>query len=500
MLHERLRNAWHARERAVAISPVLTLAPQGLVLGAGTILVPADGSRRLQSLKGQEARVLALLSAAYGRAVAPSVLGNIKRAAKAWSEGDDCLAYIHLAHARLPAMQDQVEAARRLFVADGFMKAGTSPRAVFQALGFGGAYIDVIIKFFNPDLPRVPAGSGRASGEWTREFSGGEQGANGGEDQADAQRAGREGRTPTATEPTINGRSLSLLGPTPAVAPESSSVATRLLSWMADLDAAQIAELATYASRVLAPVAGAAAVFGILFVPSPNNMRVEEDVTGVPGLRYSWNRDELTLHLTYDHAGEQRTFAAYLDGDVFRDEDGRVIGRVIGDNNVAVDLFAALPDLVKKRDEPRLCPEPARDVPGSDRGLKYDDDLAIQYADFLKPLINPDAPTPSGYAYFLPNPIPGSRFVSYDDCEKKTSILFEFKGDYGGLLMFDSNARQSFLDQSIRQIAASGARPVVWVFANRQDAERTQELFEEAGKGREYITIVHVPWTTRGTR
>jgi hypothetical protein len=81
MLHERLRNAWHAREQAIAISPVLTLAPQGLVLGAGTVLVPADGSRRLQSLKGQEARVLALLSAAYGRAVAPSVLGNIKRAA-----------------------------------------------------------------------------------------------------------------------------------------------------------------------------------------------------------------------------------------------------------------------------------------------------------------------------------------------------------------------------------------------------------------------------------
>jgi hypothetical protein len=252
--------------------------------------------------------------------------------------------------------------------------------------------------------------------------------------------------------------------------------------------------------RVLGATGAAAATFGLLFIPSPNNIRVEGEVPEIPGLRYSWNRDELTLHLTYDHAGAQRTFAAYLDGDVFRDEDGRIIGRVIGNNNVAVDLFAVLPDLVKKRDEPRLCPEPARDVPGSDRGLKYDDDLATQYADFLKPLINPGAPTPSGYAYFLPNPGPGSRFVSYDDCEKKTSILFEFKGDYGGLLMFDSNARRSFLDQSLRQIAASGARPVVWIFANRQDAERTREIFKNAGKGREYITIMHVPWTTRGTR
>ena len=55
MLQERLRNAWRARERAITISSVLTLAPEGLVLGAGTVLVPANGSRRLQSLEGQEA-------------------------------------------------------------------------------------------------------------------------------------------------------------------------------------------------------------------------------------------------------------------------------------------------------------------------------------------------------------------------------------------------------------------------------------------------------------
>jgi hypothetical protein len=493
MLHERLRNAWRARERAVAISPVLTLAPEGLVLGAGTVLAPVNGSRRLQSLEGQEARVLALLSVAYGKAIAPSVLGNIKRAAKAWGEGDDCLAYIHLAHARLPALHDPAEAARRLFVADGFMKAGTSPPAVFQALGFGSAYIDAVEKFFNPEEPRVPPGSGRTSGEWTREFSGDEQGATEGEDQADAQRAGREGSAPTATEPNINGGTLSLLGPTPAAAPESASAGTRLLSWMADLDAVQIAELGAYASRVLTPAGAAALVFGILFVPSPNNIRVEGDVADIPGLRYSWNGDELTLHLTYDHAGEQRTFAAYLDGDEFRDEDGRVIGHVIGGNKVAIDLFAVLPDLVKS-DEPRLCPAYAPDVPGSDRGLQYEEDRARQYEDFFKKLINPDAPTPSGYVYYLPNPKNGEP-VSYDDCQKKITILFEYKSDYGNLLMFPSYAVEDFLDQSARQIAASGGRPVVWIFADKEDALRTQKLFEETKEGRQYITIVYVPWT-----
>jgi hypothetical protein len=102
VLHQQLSNAWRLRERAFPISPVLTLKPEGLVLGAGTLVLPAEESRRLKSVDGDELRVLALLSAAYGRAMAPAVLRNIERAAKAWREGDDCLAYIHLAHALFP--------------------------------------------------------------------------------------------------------------------------------------------------------------------------------------------------------------------------------------------------------------------------------------------------------------------------------------------------------------------------------------------------------------
>jgi hypothetical protein len=101
-MDQRLRETWRERERAFPIYPALHLAPEGQVLGAGTVLVPAHEARRLASLDGQEARVLALLSAAYGKAVAPAVLGNIARAADAWRQGDDCLAYIHLAHSRLP--------------------------------------------------------------------------------------------------------------------------------------------------------------------------------------------------------------------------------------------------------------------------------------------------------------------------------------------------------------------------------------------------------------
>jgi hypothetical protein len=479
VLHEQLRNAWHARKRVVPISPVLNLTPEGLVLGAGTVMVPAVGPRRLRSMRGQETRVLALLSAAYGKAVAPSVLGNIERAAKAWSEGDDCLAYIHLAHARLPTLQDPYDAARRLFIVDGFMKAGASPRAVFEAFHFGAAYIYAVEKFFNPDEPRVPAGSGRTSGEWTdSEETGGDV-------------VGRDKPEGDGTHgPSLLGRM-----PPPAA------------SFLGTLDAAQAAELGAYALRVLSAAGAAAATFGLLFIPSPNNLRVEGEVPEIPGLKYSWNRDETELHLTYDHAGAQRTFAAYLDGDNFRDEDGRVIGRVIGDNKVAIDLFAVLPDLVKNG-EPRLCPAPARDVPGSDMGKPYEENRARQYEDFLKKFINPppDAPTPSGFVYYLPNPDPkgSSKPVSYDDCQHATAVLFEFKGESYAKLLESPITRRSvedrFLEQSASQISASGGRPVVWIFAEKEAAEAAHKLFEDTNEGRQYITIVHVPWTTRGSR
>jgi hypothetical protein len=148
----------------IPISTVLHLTSEGLVLGAGTLLVAADVARGLSSLRGREARVLALLSAAYNRAVPPSVLGNIERAAKSWREGDDSLAYIHLAHAGLPELQEPRNAAQRLFLADELMKAGGKPRTIFEILDLDAAFMDALEKRYNPAEPRVPGGSGRISG------------------------------------------------------------------------------------------------------------------------------------------------------------------------------------------------------------------------------------------------------------------------------------------------------------------------------------------------
>jgi hypothetical protein len=145
----------------------MIFTPQGLMLGAGTILVPAEGVRKLQSLHGQEQQILALLSAAYGTAVAPSVLGNIERAAKSWSEGDDFTAHIHLALTGLRALDDFPRAAHRLCMAKGGLDHGASPRDVFEALHLDANYIDALEKLYNPAQPRVPAGHGRTSGQWT---------------------------------------------------------------------------------------------------------------------------------------------------------------------------------------------------------------------------------------------------------------------------------------------------------------------------------------------
>ena len=275
------------------------------MLGAGTVLIPAEGVRRLTSLDGHEARVLALLSVAYGKAVAPAALGNIARAADAWRQGDDCLAYIHLAHSRQSELQDCYEAARRLFLAEGFLEAGGSPSALFT-LDLDETYIDAVEKVYNPAEPRVPAGSGRISDQWTRG-----------------------------------------------------------LSLLADLTEAAAEHLGTFAVRLLTRAGGAAAAaFGLLFIPSPNKLSVEGEVADLPGLSYAWNRDETQLHLTYDSPDRgQVTFSAHLEDDVFRDDRGQVVGRVLSDGSIAIDTAAVSADLARD-DEPKLCPAPAPDRPG----------------------------------------------------------------------------------------------------------------------------------------
>jgi hypothetical protein len=404
-------------------------SPEGLALGAGTVLLPAVGPRRLADLQGEEARLLALLSATYGKGVSPSALGNIERAAKSWHEGDDAAAVIHLAHAGLPLPIDPSEEARRLFVTDAFIKAGTSPVGILQALGLDASYIESVAKLYNELEPRVPAGNGIFSGRWTR-----------------------------------------------------------ILSFLSDLTASQTEQLGLWATRLLTPLAagaGAVEVFRLIFVPAPNRIRVEGDIAGLPGGRYSWNRDETELNISYRTVdGEQRTFTARRKGNKFLGPQGQVVGTVLPDDNVTIESDA-LPER-SANDEPKLCPRPEKDRRTNDKGLAYEA--------FMRPLVNPGMPTPLGLAYYLPNRSTG-KAVEFDDCQQKTGVVIDYKDRYWKTLSNLGIQRffiEDLWEQAERQVRAAGDRPIRWYFSEKKAADFVRDLFEgDRVRGR--IEIVHVP-------
>jgi hypothetical protein len=458
----QIGEALRVHARATPMSAALNFAHDGLVLGAETVLLRADVPRRLQSVAGREARLLALLSAACGEVVPRSVAGNIERAAKSWSEGDDCLAYIHLAHARLPAPRDAYSSAVRLLVAEKALTSGIAPKIILQPLKARNSDVDSVEKF-DPDEPRVPAGSGKPSGEWT----------NGGVAGADAS-AGEQ-------EPEEQPQGSFVIGRAPPPA----------ASFLAELDSAQVAELGLYASRVLGLGGAAAAALGLIFIPSPNDVQTEGQISGVPGLRYSWNRDEALLHFTYDTGdGQQSTFAAYVDGDKFRNEQGRIIGRVLPDGGILIESAVASP--LVKDGEPRLCSIPGPDKPN---------ELGRAYENYMKLFVNPPPnTTPSGIGFQLPNPQESDKLVNYDDCRLTTGMLADAKGPgYAGLLAYDitmTSVIQEWWDESERQIVASDGRPVRWYFAELAAALEARRLFDsDTTDGRQRIDVVFLPWS-----
>ena len=118
-------------------------------------------NKGLQSEADQE-RIWTLLSVAYGHEVPLAVLGSLRRVAKHWHGSDKCLAAIHLAQMGLPGIGEG--AAYRLSLAAELIDAGLAPRELARELGFDPPA--GLLKY-DPDQPRVPAGSGRESGEWT---------------------------------------------------------------------------------------------------------------------------------------------------------------------------------------------------------------------------------------------------------------------------------------------------------------------------------------------
>ena len=166
---EALEKAWRDQAGAARLAPTMAFGPDGLTLGAGTVLAPVEDLGSDDPLAAAaEARLHALLSAAYRRSIEPQAIGFIRRGAMSWRAGDKAMAAMHLAMTGLLPLRNPKDDARRLFMADALMKAGAEPETILRALDLGDVGGEAF-KRYDPDQPRNPAGSGRASGQWARE-------------------------------------------------------------------------------------------------------------------------------------------------------------------------------------------------------------------------------------------------------------------------------------------------------------------------------------------
>lgn len=162
MLVETLRAEWAARATQARVSALPDYANGALALGAGTKLADPDA----ENATAEADRAIALLSVALGRRLDASQCAHARRALAKAREGEAPLALTHLALAGVGRLSEPHEDARRLFIADGLMKAGVAPATILEALG-ETLPLEALDRAYNPNQPRVPAGSGRPSGQWT---------------------------------------------------------------------------------------------------------------------------------------------------------------------------------------------------------------------------------------------------------------------------------------------------------------------------------------------
>lgn len=138
--------------------------------------------------------------------------------------------------------------------------------------------------------------------------------------------------------------------------------------------------------------------------------------------------------------------------------------------------------------EPKLCPDPGPDQPGSESAS----DRAKAYQEQISRMINPQRPLPYGIVPALVNPATGD-LVHYDECDEKTGDMIEAKGrGFSGLLSFSQGAEsvdRKWLNQSYNEVQAAGSRQVVWYFAEQDAADYAKQLFVRQGGDREKIII-----------
>jgi hypothetical protein len=157
-----LKESWAAEARRSPFHPFVTWTREGPRLGAATLLAGKGA--------GEEARLLALLSVAYGFAVPANTLKHLGWAEREFERGDIPKSAMHVALTGLPGLAG-TDSARRLHIAAGIIDHGfLTPPGLMKACEFDCAEIESLAKSYDPDQPRVPKGN-PDGGQWTRDGS-----------------------------------------------------------------------------------------------------------------------------------------------------------------------------------------------------------------------------------------------------------------------------------------------------------------------------------------
>ncbi len=441
-----MRKHYDTKCGAKVFQPALQFGEAGLTLGRGTVLVSNSGSGANSATQNLD-RIAVLLSATYGRQVPPQALRSVTRAVWRWRESDGALAHIELAFARLPRLQSEDDAFR-LFLAAALLDDGHTPQWLARELGF-----DADLLKYDPDQPRVPAGSGRASGQWG------------------------------AVSPRE-----ALLG-LPAAGSADGS-------FLADAAPGVVQALARFAAHFSVPTA----VLGALFIPTPNSGGVTQGtLPDAPDIRFRRDGPAGTLRLATTLAdGSEHVALAQNQRGVYVDvQTKEPLGRDFGEQ-LYLDLAAVQAALAPRErgrpaaqsEEPQLCPAPTKDTGhgSSERAKSYEDDVHQR--------VNPLLPLPRGFGVKLPDPGTG-QIVFFDDCfryagdlvdrDMKAGDLVEAKGPRKEYLYPQtwSRALDEDVAQAKKQARIAKARGVglKWYYAEQGAADVARQRFHDEGLG-----------------
>lgn len=512
MLAERLGRDWQARKASAPVDAVMRFSDKGLIFGGGTVLAPTGGSGRDISIDEGEPRLLALLAAAHLRTPSHVALTHLRKAAESWNRGEDALAAMHLTLSRLDRLADPDADARRLFLTDKLLREGMAPGVLVKALGLGVEAAETLERY-NPNQPRVPAGSGRSSGEWTSGGAGSPAQvaapkghpkpakppnrtalpAKPRRPKASAPMTSTAGRRASATALAGAGSSMGLNpNPKPALAGAAAAGAAIAIGRPVGVDLGALSPGATSRlagflaalpgeAALTASMAGVAVIggLGLSFMPFPEATEEWIDVAGPGDVSYFRSLYVPSIAFRYTDANGVRQQVTGVPGpdNNYRDPKGRVLARIVRTGAKIGLIISTATLLDSDMDDPKLCPAPEKEKNEKSKGRDYED--------FMKALFNPGNPTPRGFAYDFKDPRTGDD-VSIDDCQQRTEILGEYKGPgYAKHILhndgvWEGGMKRQLISQVDRQERAREGRRLIWFVDEKPLADWLKSYLRDA--------------------